>query len=48
MYVEQNKVCKLDIKIPAVYHGLSPETTGASTVTWFWGLMIGCILGLGF
>jgi len=30
------------------YHNLPPETTGASAVSWFWGLMtIGCVLGLG-
>lgn len=29
------------------YHGLDPQTTGANTVAWFWGLMtIGCLLGL--
>ncbi len=31
----------------ATYHGCDPQTTGASTVGWFWGMMtIGCILGL--
>ncbi len=31
----------------ATYHGCDPQTTGASTVGWFWGLMtIGCVLGL--
>ncbi|HEY6975830.1 MAG TPA: sugar MFS transporter [Chitinophagaceae bacterium] len=35
-------------KFLQLYHGLSPETTGASAVAWFWGLMtIGCVLGLG-
>lgn len=30
-----------------VYHGVSPEGAGATTVAWFWGLMsIGCLLGL--
>lgn len=30
-----------------LYHGVSPEGTGATTVAWFWGLMsIGCLLGL--
>ena len=30
-----------------VYHGISPEGLGATTVAWFWGLMtIGCLLGL--
>jgi fucose permease len=29
------------------YHGLNPETEGASTVGLFWGMMtVGCILGL--
>jgi fucose permease len=29
------------------YHGLSPETDGASSVGWFWGLLtIGCLLGM--
>jgi len=29
------------------YHGLDPQTAGARTVSWFWGLMtIGCLLGL--
>jgi fucose permease len=29
------------------YHGLAPETEGASTVAWFWGMLtIGCLLGL--
>ncbi len=31
----------------ATYHGCDPQTTGASTVGWFWGMMtIGCVLGL--
>ncbi len=31
----------------ATYHGCNPETTGASTVGWFWGMMtVGCLLGL--
>ncbi|MGE5682360.1 MAG: MFS transporter [Bacillota bacterium] len=31
------------------YHGLDPQTVGASTVSWFWGLMTaGCLLGLLF
>jgi len=30
-----------------VYHGISPEGLGATSVAWFWGLMtIGCLLGL--
>ena len=29
------------------YHGLDPTTQGATTVSWFWGLMTaGCLLGL--
>lgn len=35
-------------KFLQIYHGLKPETVGASAVSWFWGLMtIGCLLGLG-
>ncbi len=31
----------------ATYHGSDPQTTGASIVGWFWGMMtIGCLLGL--
>jgi fucose permease len=31
----------------ATYHGCDPQTEGASTVGWFWGMMtIGCLLGL--
>lgn len=30
-----------------MYHGVSPEGAGATTVAWFWGLMsVGCLLGL--
>ena len=30
------------------YHGFDPTTTGASAVSWFWGLMTaGCFLGMG-
>ena len=30
------------------YHGFDPTTTGASAVSWFWGLMTaGCLLGMG-
>lgn len=30
-----------------VYHGFDPQTIGANTISWFWGLLtIGCILGL--
>ncbi len=29
------------------YHGVDPATTGASVVSWFWGLLtIGCLLGM--
>lgn len=31
----------------ATYHGVNPQTTGAMTVAWFWGLLTaGCALGL--
>jgi MFS transporter, FHS family, L-fucose permease len=34
-------------KFLQVYHGLDPQTIGASSVAWFWGLMTaGCLLGL--
>jgi fucose permease len=34
-------------KFLQLYHGLDPETKGASAVAWFWGLMTaGCLLGL--
>ncbi|MES1222252.1 MAG: MFS transporter, partial [Bacteroidota bacterium] len=34
-------------KFLQLYHGKSPETVGASVVSWFWGLMtLGCLLGL--
>lgn len=34
-------------KFLQVYHGLDPQTVGASAVAWFWGLMTaGCFLGL--
>ena len=34
-------------KFLQLYHGQNPETTGASTVAWFWLLMTGgCLLGL--
>ncbi|MEM7367273.1 MAG: MFS transporter [Bacteroidota bacterium] len=30
-----------------IYHGLDPQSTGASIVSWFWGLLtVGCLLGL--
>jgi MFS transporter, FHS family, L-fucose permease len=29
------------------YHGLDPHTTGAATVSWFWGLLTaGCVVGM--
>ena len=29
------------------YHGIDPEGTGATVISWFWGLMsLGCLLGL--
>jgi fucose permease len=29
------------------YHGFDPHTTGASAVSWFWGLLtVGCVIGL--
>lgn len=29
------------------YHGADPSTTGASVVSWFWGMLtVGCVLGL--
>jgi len=34
-------------KFLQMYHGLSPETAGASAVSGFWGLLtVGCLLGL--
>ncbi|MDX1641290.1 MAG: sugar MFS transporter [Balneolaceae bacterium] len=31
----------------STYHGFDPQTTGASTVSWFWGMMVaGTVLGL--
>ena len=31
----------------STYHGVNPQTTGAMTVAWFWGLLTaGCALGL--
>ncbi|HEX2866212.1 MAG TPA: MFS transporter [Ignavibacteriales bacterium] len=31
------------------YHGLDPQTVGASTVAWFWGMLTaGCLLGMLF
>ncbi len=35
-------------KFLQTYHHVNPETTGATVISWFWGLMtIGCLLGLG-
>src|SRR5690606_24099428 len=29
------------------YHGADPATTGATVVSWFWGLLtVGCLLGM--
>src|SRR5258708_29614908 len=29
------------------YHGIDPHTTGARTVSWFWGMMTsGCLIGV--
>ena len=34
-------------KFLSVYHGYDPQTTGANTVSYFWGLLTaGCLLGL--
>ena len=35
-------------KFLSVYHGYDPHTTGASAVSWFWGLLTaGCFVGMG-
>jgi MFS transporter, FHS family, L-fucose permease len=35
-------------KFLSVYHGYDPHTTGATAVSWFWGLMTaGCFIGMG-
>jgi len=35
-------------KFLSVYHGFDPHTTGASAVSWFWGLLTaGCFIGMG-
>ena len=35
-------------KFLQTYHNVNPETTGATVISWFWGLMtVGCLLGLG-
>lgn len=34
-------------KFLSQYHGFDPHTTGASAVSWFWGMMtVGCFVGL--
>ena len=35
-------------KFLATYHGFDPHTTGATAVSWFWGLLTaGCFIGMG-
>jgi fucose permease len=35
-------------KFLSVYHGYDPHTTGATAVSWFWGLLTaGCFIGMG-
>ncbi|WP_266365823.1 MFS transporter [Tellurirhabdus rosea] len=35
-------------KFLQIYHGVDPATTGASVISYFWGLLtVGCLLGLG-
>lgn len=35
-------------KFLSTYHGFDPHTTGAMTVSWFWGLLTaGCFIGMG-
>ena len=35
-------------KFLSVYHGYDPHTTGATAVSWFWGLLTaGCLIGMG-
>jgi len=35
-------------KFLSLYHGYDPHTTGATAVSWFWGLLtIGCFIGMG-
>jgi FHS family L-fucose permease-like MFS transporter len=35
-------------KFLSTYHGLDPHTTGATAVSWFWGLLTaGCFIGMG-
>lgn len=34
-------------KFLSVYHGYDPHTTGATAVSWFWGLLtVGCFIGM--
>ena len=36
-------------KFLSAYHGYDPHTTGATAVSWFWGLLtVGCFIGMGF
>ena len=35
-------------KFLSVYHGYDPHTTGATAISWFWGLLTtGCFIGMG-
>lgn len=35
-------------KFLSAYHGYDPHTTGATAVSWFWGLLtVGCFIGMG-
>jgi FHS family L-fucose permease-like MFS transporter len=35
-------------KFLAIYHGYDPHTTGATAISWFWGLLTaGCFIGMG-
>jgi MFS transporter, FHS family, L-fucose permease len=35
-------------KFLSLYHGYDPHTTGATAVSWFWGLLtVGCFIGMG-
>jgi len=35
-------------KFLSTYHGYDPHTTGATAVSWFWGLLtVGCFIGMG-
>jgi len=33
-----SKDCRLDFKVPRPIHGFDPHTTGATAVSWFWGI----------